>query len=120
LDSEDRHVFAFHLRLRELRRALKALARGDEGLRSLSLRANRQHVHPERLALGEPLAVEGRVIGADRCQPLGGALIEMWQANAAGHYDIARRGQDDTPYHLRVLLQAGSGGSYAFDTIVPG
>ncbi len=81
---------------------------------------------PRRVSLsdpgdaGEPLAVEGRIVGADRCQPLEGALIEVWQANATGHYDIARRGQDDTPYHLRVLLQAGSGGNYAFDTVVPG
>src|SRR5258708_35066907 len=81
---------------------------------------------PRRVSLsdpggaGEPVGGEGRIIGADRWQPLEGALIEVWQANAAGHYDIARRGQDDTPYHLRVLLQAGGGGSYAFDTIVPG
>jgi protocatechuate 3,4-dioxygenase beta subunit len=69
---------------------------------------------------GEPLGVDGRVVAADRCSPLEGAVIEVWQANANGDYDITRRGQDDTPYHLRALLQAGSGGTYAFDTIVPG
>jgi len=69
---------------------------------------------------GDPLAVDGRVVAADRCSPLEGAVIEVWQANVNGDYDITRRGQDDTPYHLRALLQAGSGGTYAFDTIVPG
>lgn len=74
----------------------------------------------DALDAGEPLSVEGRVIGGDRCGPLEGALLEVWQADASGNYDIARRGQDDTPYHLRALLQSGTGGSYAFDTIVPG
>jgi len=69
---------------------------------------------------GEPLAVDGRVVAANRCTPLEGAVIEVWQANANGDYDIVRRGQDDTPYHLRALLQAGGEGTYAFDTIVPG
>ena len=81
---------------------------------------------PRRVSLcdprdaGEPLSVDGHVIGADRCSPLEGALIEVWQADASGNYDITRRGQDDTPYKLRALLQSGSGGRYAFDTIVPG
>jgi catechol 1,2-dioxygenase len=81
---------------------------------------------PRRVSLsdpsdpGEPLAVEGRVLAADRCQPLEGAIVEVWQANAAGDYDITERGQDDTPYRFRALLQSGSGGAYAFDTIVPG
>jgi len=69
---------------------------------------------------GEPLAVDGRVVAANRCTPLEEAVIEVWQANANGDYDIVRRGQDDTPYHLRALLQAGGEGKYAFDTIVPG
>ena len=81
---------------------------------------------PRRVSLcdasetGEPLAVDGRVVAADRCSPLEGAVIEVWQANANGDYDITRRGQDDTPYHLRTLLQTGAAGTYAFDTIVPG
>src|SRR5258708_12176706 len=80
---------------------------------------------PRRVSLsdpgdaGEPLAVEGRIIGADRCQPLEGALIEVWQANSPGHYDIARRGQDDTPYPLRVLLPACGRASYPFHTTFP-
>lgn len=69
---------------------------------------------------GEPLAVEGRVIGADACAPLAGAVIEVWHADADGDYDIERRGQDDTPLHLRSLLTAGSAGAYAFDTVMPG
>ena len=37
-------------------------------------------------ALGQKIRVEGRVLDGDG-QPIGDAMIEIWQANAVGRYD---------------------------------
>jgi protocatechuate 3,4-dioxygenase beta subunit len=73
---------------------------------------------PERASLvdpgtaGTPLVISGRVLGTDG-QPVAGALLDFWQANAAGAYD--NRG-----YDLRGHQYTDADGGYRLETIVPG
>jgi protocatechuate 3,4-dioxygenase beta subunit len=72
--------------------------------------------------LGERIVVHGRVLGDDG-RPIRGALVEVWQANAAGRY---RHEVDQHPAPLdpnfsgagRVLTD--DEGRYRFTTIKPG
>jgi protocatechuate 3,4-dioxygenase, beta subunit len=71
---------------------------------------------------GERIIVSGRVLDED-ARPLAGALVEIWQANAAGRY---RHVKDDHPAPLdpnfsgagRTITDAD--GRYEFTTIKPG
>jgi protocatechuate 3,4-dioxygenase beta subunit len=73
---------------------------------------------PHTLALapagapGVPLRVEGVVLDT-RGDKLEGALLEVWHASAAGLYD-------NDGYLYRGAIDAGTGGVYAFDTVLPG
>ena len=75
-------------------------------------------------ALGDDLAethaaarclVRGRVLGLDG-QPLAGALVDVWQADDEGFYDVQR--SDDAP-DLRGLFTTDDAGRFWFRTIVP-
>ena len=72
--------------------------------------------------LGERIIVAGRVLD-DAGRPVRGALLEIWQANAAGRY-IHKLDQHDAPLDRnftgagRVLTDAR--GEYRFITIRPG
>lgn len=67
---------------------------------------------------GEPLAVSGQVTGPDR-QPLPGALVEVWHANAEGRYE--NQDPDNQPEHnLRGRFIADAQGRFHFRTIRPG
>jgi len=61
---------------------------------------------------GKRLTVTGRVVDA-RCQPLAGAVIDVWQADASGAYD--NRG-----FRFRGVMKTGDDGLYRLETIVPG
>jgi protocatechuate 3,4-dioxygenase beta subunit len=73
---------------------------------------------PERTSLLEPgisgdrLVLVGRVLST-RCEPVAGALIDLWQADADGRYDNAG-------YRLRGHQFTDAEGRYRFETIVPG
>ena len=73
---------------------------------------------PERTDLrdagmaGTTLVVVGHVVDA-ACNPIAGATIDVWQADAAGTYDNAG-------YRLRGHLLSAADGSYRFTTVVPG
>ena len=73
---------------------------------------------PERTRLreagmaGTPITLTGFVLTRS-CQPIAGALVELWHANDAGEYD-------NVGYHLRGHQFTGADGRYAFETIVPG
>lgn len=77
--------------------------------------------HPEE-PHGQRIIVAGRVLDADG-RPVSGALIEIWQANAAGRYDHMK---DDHAAPLdpnftgagRTITDAAGG--YQFTTIKPG
>lgn len=61
---------------------------------------------------GTRLAVSGRVLTLD-CKPVAGAVLDFWQANAAGAYDNAG-------YGLRGHQATDSNGRFTLETIVPG
>ena len=89
-----------------------ALGPGDDDL-------TRQH---DGEPLGERIVVHGRVVD-ERERPIRGALIEVWQANAAGRY---RHDVDRHPAPLDPNF-SGAGrcltddeGRYRFTTIKPG
>jgi protocatechuate 3,4-dioxygenase beta subunit len=73
---------------------------------------------PERASLleegmaGVPIVVFGRVFDQN-CEPLAGAVVDFWQADAAGVYD-------NVGYTLRGRVTADEGGAYAMETIEPG
>ncbi|KAA6459572.1 hypothetical protein DYQ86_15740 [Acidobacteria bacterium AB60] len=71
---------------------------------------------------GVLMLVSGRVWGIDSRRPLEGTQIDIWQANARGHYD------DDDPAHPpqpksftnRARLITDEHGHYEYETIHPG
>ncbi len=73
---------------------------------------------PERANLidtgmpGQPIRISGRVFDQD-CNPLPGAKVDFWQADANGVYDNAG-------YILRGYVVTDADGAYTLDTIEPG
>lgn len=77
---------------------------------------------PGRIAMGQLIRVSGRVLDEDG-RPVRGAVVELWQANAAGRYfhPIDTRDAPLDPNFLgngRVLTD--DEGRYGFFTIKPG
>ena len=72
--------------------------------------------------LGERIIVTGRVLD-DRGKPIPNALIEVWQANAAGRY-MHKVDQHDAPldpnFHGSGRTLTDENGAYRFTTIQPG
>jgi protocatechuate 3,4-dioxygenase beta subunit len=66
---------------------------------------------------GEPCLVTGRVTGPDG-QPLAGALVDVWQANEDGFYDVQQPGIQPER-NLRGLFTADGQGRFWFRSIVP-
>jgi protocatechuate 3,4-dioxygenase, beta subunit len=79
-------------------------------------------IHGAGEPIGERIIVSGRVLGSDG-RPVRSALIEIWQANAAGRY---RHRADDHPAPLDPNFTGGGrvltddDGRYRFITITPG
>src|SRR5262249_41641458 len=71
---------------------------------------------------GRLLVVRGRVWGSDTRRPLPGALLDVWQANANGHYDMSH---PDYPlekgiFLYRIRLLTDETGYYEYETVFPG
>ncbi|MFL5037254.1 MAG: intradiol ring-cleavage dioxygenase, partial [Microvirga sp.] len=66
-------------------------------------------------AEGEPCLVRGRVRSIDG-RPAAGAVVEVWQADAQGRYDVQYPGLDR--HRARAVLHAGADGGFHFKTIV--
>lgn len=66
---------------------------------------------------GEPTLVTGQVLGADG-SPLGGALVDVWQADEKGFYDVQRPGEVPDR-NLRGLFTCDERGRFHFRTILP-
>lgn len=66
---------------------------------------------------GEPCLVTGRVTGPDG-EPVGGASVDVWQANEDGFYDVQRPGEIPEA-NLRGLFTAQEDGTFWFRTVVP-
>ena len=73
---------------------------------------------PERQSLVEP-GMKGRrliltgSVTTKSCEPIPGALLDFWQANADGQYD-------NTGFRLRGHQSTNAEGHYKLETIVPG
>ena len=61
---------------------------------------------------GERIALAGFVLDR-RCQPVAGALLDLWHCDAAGVYD-------NDGYRLRGHQFSDAEGRFVFETIVPG
>ena len=74
------------------------------------------------LAAGTVLLVGGRVWGVDTRAPLGGATIDIWQANTHGRYDNDDPKRPPAPdvFRYRVRLVTGEKGAYELETVHPG
>lgn len=68
---------------------------------------------------GEPLLITGTVSGADSCRPLRGAIVDVWQADAAGHYDNEDGRRAPRRFRLRGRMKTDARGRYGFETILP-
>jgi hydroxyquinol 1,2-dioxygenase len=66
-------------------------------------------------ATGEPCWVEGRITGTDG-RPVPGALVEVWEADADGRYDVQ---YDDDRVTGRGHVHADADGRYAFWAVTP-
>ena len=60
---------------------------------------------------GERLIITGKVMDR-RCQPLKGAILDIWQANSTGEYD-------NKGFTLRGKVKTNNDGIYLIDTIIP-
>jgi len=72
--------------------------------------------------IGERITIEGRVLDGDGA-PLDDALIEIWQANAAGRYDHPEDQQEkslDPAFHGFGRCPTDASGRFHFRTIRPG
>ncbi|MCW6509264.1 intradiol ring-cleavage dioxygenase [Lichenifustis flavocetrariae] len=66
---------------------------------------------------GEPMLVQGRVLDTSG-KPIDGALLDVWQTNEDGFYDVQQKGvQPD--FNLRGVFTSGPGGSYWFRSVKP-
>ena len=66
-------------------------------------------------AVGEPCIVRGRVLGL-RGEAVTGAVVEVWQADAAGNYDVQY--PDLGKHQARGVLKSSADGRFNFKTIV--
>jgi protocatechuate 3,4-dioxygenase beta subunit len=77
---------------------------------------------PGRMAQGQLIQVSGRILDED-ARPVRGALVELWQANAAGRYlnPLDRRDAPlDPDFVGNGRTMTDEEGRYAFLTIKPG
>ena len=66
---------------------------------------------------GKPMLVHGRILDTDG-NPLGGATVDVWQANDEGFYDVQQKGiQPD--FNLRGKFTTGPDGRYRFKAVKP-
>lgn len=66
---------------------------------------------------GTPCLVSGQVTGPDG-EPLAGAVVDVWQANEDGYYDVQQPGIQPAG-NLRGLFTADSQGRFWFRSVVP-
>ncbi len=66
-------------------------------------------------AAGEPCLVRGRVLGLAG-EPVPGATIEVWQADARGNYDVQYEGLGH--HQARGVLHAGPDGRFEFRSVL--
>ena len=68
---------------------------------------------------GEPLVVSGRVVAGPDCAPVANAVLDVWQADANGKYDVNLTAVDRAAYRLRGKVRTAEDGTFRFETIRP-
>lgn len=74
------------------------------------------------VARGRVIIIQGRVMDANG-RPIEGAMVDLWQANAAGRYRHPRdrnRAPLDPNFQGWALVPSGREGGFRFKTIFPG
>jgi len=71
-------------------------------------------------ARGRPLRLEGRVVKGLECVPVAGAVLDVWLADARGHYDNDDPRRPPRGYTLRGRVRVDDEAAFALDTIWPG
>lgn len=66
---------------------------------------------------GEDMVVSGRILDTAR-RPIAGAVIDVWQANDEGFYDVQQKGIQPE-FNLRGVFQTGADGRYWFRAVKP-
>jgi hydroxyquinol 1,2-dioxygenase len=66
---------------------------------------------------GEPMIVRGRVLDIDG-NPVAGALVDVWQTNDDGFYDVQQKGEQPD-WNLRGVFTADNTGEYWFRSSKP-
>lgn len=71
---------------------------------------------------GEHVVITGRVLAPDCKSPIAGAVVDVWQCNAKGAYDIAHPDEKIAPanYNLRGQTKTNDKGEFVLKTIMPG
>ena len=69
---------------------------------------------------GERVEFAGRVLALPDCRPVAGAVLDIWQANAAGVYDNLEKKGRPAEYRLRGRIRTGPDGSFRCLTVRPG
>lgn len=68
-------------------------------------------------AKGEDMVISGRILDTDG-KPIPDAVIDVWQANDEGFYDVQQKGiQPD--FNLRGVFRTGADGRYWFRAVKP-
>ncbi|MDQ6433292.1 intradiol ring-cleavage dioxygenase [Mesorhizobium sp. LHD-90] len=66
---------------------------------------------------GEDMAISGRILDTAG-KPIAGAVLDVWQANDEGFYDVQQKGiQPD--FNLRGMFRTGADGRYWFRAVKP-
>lgn len=76
----------------------------------------------EGVAKGKVIVVEGRVLDT-KGRPVEDAVVDLWQANAAGryrHYRDPNQAQLDPNFQGWAVVKSGREGRFRFKTIFPG
>jgi hydroxyquinol 1,2-dioxygenase len=71
-----------------------------------------------RGALGEPLWVAARVVDATG-KPVSGAVVDVWQADASGFYDVQNVNWQIDEARLRAVFKTDADGRFSFRSIMP-
>lgn len=70
----------------------------------------------EEAERGEKTVVHGRILDEDG-NPISGAIVDVWQSNDVGYYDVADELQPEK--NLRGIFKTGTDGSFWFRAIKP-
>jgi hypothetical protein len=64
------------------------------------------------------LVVRGTIKSADDCSPVGGVLMDLWQADSRGIYGSMHPNEEDA--YCRGIITTNDDGTYEFETEFPG